>query len=227
MGILGIDNRTENWKTARTFAPFFGNQPALRRLAGRLLPEPLDDEEKVNLELFWTGGRDYWVKHKPSPGELAAIFRHYFSELGDEIKKGDWRFKSLKCHNYNVGEVEKLATNFRNTEFDIVLETSKHLLIGEAKDESSFGTDGGLVLVHQLIRQYVTAQILVHLVNETQPKRVVPFVIAPEDPKKGKSLRNKSQVKFMTGYPKEDSYLKESNILSWADVNLSRLGAAH
>lgn len=62
MGIPGINNRTENWKTAPTFAPFIGNQfaaklPAERRLiGGGYRTSPLVHEEEVSLELFWTGG---------------------------------------------------------------------------------------------------------------------------------------------------------------------------
>ena len=41
------------------------------------------------------------------------------------------------------------------TEVDVVLETPKHLFIGEVKHESTFEADGKLVLVHQLMRQYV------------------------------------------------------------------------
>ena len=149
MGILGICNRTENWKTARTFAPFIGKPARLRLLAGRLLPEPLDDEEKVNLELFWKGGRDYWHAAKrcdaivePSPKLLARAYKQCFPRLHEDIKEfqieAPKAFRSLQDDNYNVdGEnAEKLATNFRNTEFDVVLETSEHLFVGEAKDET-------------------------------------------------------------------------------------------
>ena len=37
MGILGITNRTENWKTAKSFAPFFKNKCARVALAHRLV----------------------------------------------------------------------------------------------------------------------------------------------------------------------------------------------
>ena len=60
MGILGIPNRTENWKTARTFAPFFKSCSARAALAKRLL-EPLGESQEgtVEIELFWYGIRDY------------------------------------------------------------------------------------------------------------------------------------------------------------------------
>ena len=59
MGILGIKNRTENWKTAQTFAPFFSDEN-LRLGLVRKLGEPLETEpDDVQLELFWKGIRDY------------------------------------------------------------------------------------------------------------------------------------------------------------------------
>ena len=42
---------------------------------------------------------------------------------------------------------------------DIVLETTDRLFIGEAKLESTLGSDSDHVLVHQLIRQYVMAHL--------------------------------------------------------------------
>ena len=234
MGILGIDNRTENWKTAQTFAPFIGNDFAAKLLAERLLEgRPLDPEEEVSLELFWKGGRDYWHAAKkcdklvePSPKLLACTYNQRFPRLRKEIEEfqrdAPKAFRPLLLYNYKVDNVDggyakTLATNFRNTEFDIVLETSEYLLIGEAKDESSFDAKSKYVLVHQLIRQYVIAEILVHLVAEAKnqrPKKVVPFVVAPRG-KKLESLMETAQIRFMTGYPKGRPYLKKSNILSW------------
>ena len=230
MGILGIDNRTENWKTAQTFAPFIGNEFATRLLAERLLEnKPLGPEEKVSIELFWTGGRDYWHAAKrngeivePSPKLLACAYNQCFPRLRKEIEEfqrdAPKAFRPLLCHNYNVynvdGEVDgesakTLATNFRNTEFDIVLETSKYLLIGEAKDESSFDAKSKYVLVHQLIRQYVIAKILVHLAKKQ--KCIVPFVVAPRDKCKLGRLKENSQIRFMIA----KCGLKERNILTW------------
>ena len=110
---------------------------------------------------------------------------------------------------------DKLSDNLRGTEIDIVLETQNHLFIGEAKDESGFGTNGTLVLVHQLIREYVMAKILVDLVAESdkdKKRKVVPFVIGASD--KLESLKNTAQVKFMVA----QGWLKEKNMLSWCDI---------
>ena len=58
-------------------------------------------------------------------------------------------------------EINKLRDNLINTEVDVVLESPDSLFIGEVKDVSDFGADSRYVLVHQLIRQYVTATILI------------------------------------------------------------------
>ena len=93
--ILGIKNRTENWKTARTFAPLL--QDGSIRLANRLL-HPLDQRVvlqacDVHLELFWKGMRDYVhqckeigykeAKKTPFPKTKTAIFK----EIDDNFCK--------------------------------------------------------------------------------------------------------------------------------------------
>ena len=78
------------------------------------------------------------------------------------------QFAKLQCFNYDPspeGAKKKLFDNILNTEIDIVLETPTHLFIGEAKHEMGFGADANLVLVHQLIRQYVVATILLKLLD--------------------------------------------------------------
>ena len=61
MKILGkaIENRTENWTTARHFASLLQNSYARAELAWKL-GEPRDTSgSEVKLELFWKGMRDY------------------------------------------------------------------------------------------------------------------------------------------------------------------------
>ena len=218
MGILDITNRTENWKTASSFAPFFANPVSCQNLARRLL-EPLgkklEEDSSVKIELFWKGVRDYAAAvDKPSPEKMAEIYNRHFPNLRRQIyafretQPNNRKFRPLQDHNY-VADIEtqdNLYQNLQNTEIDIVLETSKHLFIGEAKHESDFGNDGKHVLVHQLIRQYVTATILLDLIGEN--KQVVPFIVADEE-NLGK-VRNTAQVKFML-----QDWLKPQNILSW------------
>ena len=71
-----------------------------------------------------------------------------------------------------------------------------------------FSADKSLLLVHQLIRQYVTASLLVdRLECEIE---VVPFLIVC-DREKSKQYE---QVKFMCN----QGWLREENILEWKDV---------
>ena len=123
--------------------------------------------------------------------------------------------KDPGVHNYGLskpGAKRKLFNNLRHSEIDIVLETPDHLFIGEAKDESPFGSDPFDVLVHQLIREYVMASILVGIAGMN--KKVVPFIVGSED--RIKSIKNTQQVKFMSDSPR--CWLDKGNILSWEQV---------
>ena len=117
---------------------------------------------EVHLELFWYGMRDYLdkcVETKESVVEdFAQRYRRLFPNLREKIEEFQSE-KGLKLQlpnqwNYDVPEdrMAQLGNNLVNTEIDVVLETPKCLFIGEAKAESTFGTDGSDVLVHQLIR---------------------------------------------------------------------------
>ena len=166
MAILGIENRTENWKTAQVFAPFFENPCAPKRLAGKLLGTPAPPKLNVSLELFWYGIRDYgdrcgWKK-KNYIKPCAEAYESLFPELRGCVEK---HFTNLDAIHYSVSDKVKLANNLRNTEIDIVLESQHHLFIGEAKREAKFG-DRASVLKHQLVRQYVMARILLELVGK-------------------------------------------------------------
>ena len=88
-----------------------------------------------------------------------------------------------------------LGNNLVNTEIDIVLQSPNHLFIGEAKHEMTFGANGRLVLVHQLIRQYVMAKILMDRLESDglAKKNVIPFVVGDDVG----SLKKGRQVEFM------------------------------
>ena len=101
-----------------------------------------------------------------------------------------------------------MYSNLYNTEIDIVLQTPNHLFIGEAKEESTLNSSGKYILVHQLIREYVMAKILVDALGIN--KEVIPFVVGDDIEK----LKNKGQVKFMVN----QDWLDKKNILSWKDV---------
>ncbi len=230
MGILGIKNRTENWKTAKTFARFFDDEDLKRELVIEL--EPSDtDPEYVKLELFWKGIHDHLSKRRTSKrdamlpnSKIEDLHRRYIElKLGLRNKiecfvPTDVRRLNLPASlNYcerplphehdGIDCRKKLAENLMNTEVDIVLETPNNLFIGEAKDESTFDANGGLVLVHQLIRQYVMARILVDLLGTKQ--NVVPFIVWS-----GAKRHIPAQVQFML----KRQWLKEKNILTWNGV---------
>ena len=226
-GILGIENRTENWKTAGCFASLTDHNKFA--LAKKLVkPYKLADDgikiSDVKIELFWRGMRDCVYAKGECESDLmeraAAIYCGLFAnhdpnlgavKLRDQIS--DFRsFRPLNPDNYKVSckTKESFFGNLKNTEIDIVLETSKYLFIGEAKHESRFGADGKLILVHQLIRQYVTARVLIDL--KQKGKQVVPFVVA--DPRKLDSERS-AQVQFMVS----QGWLKNENVLSWCDID--------
>ena len=224
--ILGIENRTENWKTARTFARMYPENTA--SLANNLLKSycefpdsklPNLQPGQVRLELFWKGVRDYVHQTKEKGQtlieEFALLYKQHFPHLQENIVDfsidGKRKFNDLKCANYDVSTTERkknLFNNLLNTEIDIVLETPNHLFIGEAKHEMGFGADSKLVLVHQLIRQYVMARILAEICEKN--KRVVPFIV--RDKKDG--AKRAVQVQFMVC----KGWLKEANILRWEDV---------
>lgn len=222
MGILGITNRTENWKTACHFAPLFGDDDAAAKrrvkLAAELLPAGDAAPQDTSLELFWYGLRDYLsAKGLSVTAQQVGLAYHYrnlfdrsvdLRARADEFTAEPKGFRKLKPKNYDSSQVRSLRNNLRNTEVDIVLESPTHLFIGEAKHESRFGASGGDVLTHQLIRQYVMARILIEMQGTF--RRVVPFVVGNE----AEALLKNSQVRFMI----KQGWLREANILQWSDI---------
>ena len=232
MSILGIENRTENWQTVQHFHGLAND--AKVRLVHRLL-KPFGDEPRVEpgdiqVELFWEGMRDYIDQRRRtgesdlSPQEFASRYERIFGGLGERVanfraEQHPYKFDPLKPHNYDASGENHTAlfSNLSKTEIDIVLQNPGHIFIGEAKHESKLGSAGKLILVHQLIRQYVMAKILVDLVPAFRQKKVVPFVVG--DGENLASLKNTVQVKFMVQQGRvEEGWLKEENVLSWKDI---------
>ena len=226
MGILGITNRTENWKTAKHFYGLDGE--AKSKLVRRLLGEPeWTPSGDIQVELFWYGMRDYIKllrnKGKPEPTSerFAVQYNCLFSTLRGRIEKVD-KFNTLKTCNYDVSKQERkdtLYTNLANTEIDVVLETPDHLFIGEAKSETTFRPTGKWVLMHQLIRQYVMARILVACRKSDgyAKKKVIPFVVGDSPAQLKEShpnLKHVHQLSFML----DQCWLNEENVLSWQDI---------
>lgn len=215
MGILGIENRTENWKTASHFIPLMNINRA-GALADRLTPNLPPRSEEPKLELFWKGMRDFIHQSAIDTDTLRQnathLYNNYFTNLRGAVESIK-ELADLQSHNYDASTHEhqiKLFQNLRNTEVDIVLEDSESLFIGEAKHEMSFGADGKLILVHQLMRQYVMARILLDMSLSTASKSIVPFVVGDDASK----LKKISQVRFMINH----GWLQEDNVLSWQEI---------
>ena len=208
MGILKIENRTENWKTACVFAPLFRDAEGRNRLAERLLGKPVKSE--VSLELFWFGMRDYgnqlgW-KRKDYVDPCAEAYKSLFGELREQVRNSDLPGR-LTNQNYSADHRTKLANNLIHTEIDIVLQSRHHLFIGEAKRDEKFSSNAS-VLKHQLVRQYVMARILLDIMGSK--RQIVPFVVGNDREK----LANDPQVKFMA----EHFEMREDNVLCWDNV---------
>ena len=216
--VLGIENRTENWKTAYRFAPYFRDSDARLRLVRRLGETDAVEGSSVHIELFWKGMRDHLHGiPKVEIEDSEARLLKYSGEMLPGIRKRilEWgEFRELKDYNYALPSSEskrKLLNNLYNTEIDIVIETPASLFIGEAKHEASFGADSRLVLVHQLIRQYVMAKSLLNTLGCR--RRVVPFVVGDDVGR----LKKRQQVRFMVA----QGWMRGRNVLDWKDINAS------
>ena len=213
MGILGIKNRTENWKTAQHFAPFFWDEDARVRLAQKLGEPNGTNAKEVHVELFWKGFRDYTHKQKTTPDKVASIYMTKFHDLRQSIEDYGSRHPNhrlqLQAHNYDASPNNRstLLGNLEGTEIDIAVETNDCLMIGEAKDESGLDTDATYILVHQLVREYVMARILLELVGSQ--KKVVPFLVRPSP-----SGSEQAQVEFMIAH----YGMRRTNVLTWEDI---------
>lgn len=220
--ILGIENRTENWKTVQYFHGLArGEKVGLVR--GLLGNQEVGGEVDIKINLFWYGFRDYIAKckeeEKPPPTKKQAgeIYRDLFRDLQNDVS--DFQdpvhprsFTDLKPHNYSSeeGYFQELFENLGHTEIDIVIQCGKQLLLGEAKYESPLNTNSRYVLVHQLIRQHVMARTLVQHVGADL--EISHFLVGDAD--RVESLRNTVQVKFMN----HQGWLNPANVLSWEQV---------
>lgn len=212
--VLEIENRTENWKTARRLSPFFGADAA--QLAYKLGEPPSTLPSAVKLELFWKGIRD-WRAAKTTKKDrrecddrLVESCRHQFKNLRRDICRSKL-FSRLNESNYAISSEAhraQLITNLTNTEIDIVLESPDRLYIGEAKFLSSFDADGSLVLVHQLVRQYVMATVLLDVLGCS--REIVPFVVTNKTYSVD-STRCPHQLKFMAS----QGWMAEAQFLTW------------
>ena len=231
MGIVGIKNRTENWKTVEHFHGLTAEAKVklVTRLLEPLVEQPTMPAKNIKIELFWQSFRDQTESipdnqcmyvYQESFGDLRGKVEEFIEEARAARRR---TFNDLEKWNYQVSEnisrilkdgtqipaSEVLRTNLVSTEIDIVLETPSHLFIGEAKDESDFDAKSRYVLVHQLIRQYVMTKMLLTILGEK--RNIVQFIVGRDV----EDLNKKEQVRFV----KQQGWLKEGNVLSWEDIN--------
>ena len=162
-------------------------------------------------------GRAYGIICIPPGGgssvtmrDFAERYERLFPELRAAIEKFT-QFRNLKDLNYDVSSdegVKKLGDNLYFTEIDIVLESQRYLFIGEAKQVANFDADGDSVLVHQLVRQYVMAKVLVDRIGAG--KEIVPFVVGADSDR----MKRQGQIQFLV----QQGWLKEENLLEWSSV---------
>jgi len=214
VAILGIENRTENWKTSLYFSPLLRDKNARLRLVRELGESERTRQEDVHIELYWYGIRDHIHQSGGAKesyySELAERYGCLFPDLRKTIQNYG-RFKRLKDCNYDMSSKrrrDKLGSNIYHTEIDIVLESPNGLFIGEAKHFEDFGADGKQILVHQLIRQYVMARILLDRLG--YQKDLIPFVVGDD----AKRIARYSQVDFMI----KKSWMRKEDILEWEEV---------
>ena len=67
-GILGVENRTENWKTAVHFSPLFHGKCG--QFAEKLGAIPVPEFGDAKIELFRKGMRDYFYRESLSREDL-------------------------------------------------------------------------------------------------------------------------------------------------------------
>ncbi len=250
MAILGIENQTENWKTAEAFAPFFpdvdGSGDRRVRLVKQLLPAgaTLPDPAEIEIELFWYGIQDALPDGERHHNAVrakkwATLFENNFSSLNSDIKEWNQgqqnheRLTEPASNHYQTNDAkdrEKLYNNLVKTEFDIVVKTPHYLFVGEAKHMSGLNANSKRVLVHQLIRQYVAAKLLLKAhgvesiglndaaktgLRQAEALGIVPFVICHADELGVPKLKKTAQVKFML----KKRWLEEKNILIWDKID--------
>lgn len=222
--ILGIKNRTENWKTVAVLGPLITYQKQ-NHFANLIIDANHSsfDSKEVIMQFFWKGYRDHWNQISPSGGkeeminETAAVYNRLFPDLRNKIEAYNKRVSHNKqlrlnetnyvCLESDTRSKESLFANVFNTEIDVVLETPGFLLIGEVKDEQTFGAASKHTLVHQLIRQYVMTSIVLEMKGERKDFKLIPFII-------GDNAKTTAQVACMISL----GYLSEANIITWREL---------
>ena len=124
---------------------FLGNN---NRLAERLGATLLSSSDDVILELFWKGLLDHLydrkIKKRFAKQALVDRYNRMFPNLRRDVEKfGKLQLPNPKNYDASTDNwMDELVDNLVNTEIDVVLDTPRHLLVGEAKHEARFGANG-------------------------------------------------------------------------------------
>ncbi len=229
-GILGIPNRTENWKTAKTLSICIAKKRqhlvAARIIENAGFQARAFKSSDTVIELFWKGFRDYCKANDKDSNssefikETSERYRQLFPDLlwkVQQYNRGAPRNRSLRinpANNYacahDTESTRTLFDNLRNTEVDIALSAPGFLLVGEAKSEEAFGADSNHILPHQLLRQYVMARVLLET-KRFADIRVIPFIVGENREQILKCV----QVKLLHAL----GYLNLANVMSWDELS--------
>lgn len=225
------NNRSESWRIAKSFIDY-GAKELSEKIAQDVLNNlhiergSLQLRKPIQYSLFWTGLRDYCDSNKINRRDrdfikrVKAIYLDKFAGLEQQVYEFASNHKDQPVNirldrtkqNYIVsdGSEQRFINNLYFTEFDLVIQTGNYLLIGEFKDTQTFGANSKHVLVHQLVRQYVAANILLGL-EGNEHIEVVPFVVADNPQHANKT----AQVKLL----KHLGWLADGNVFDWGELN--------
>ena len=128
-GILGIENRTENWRTTVYFSPMFSGKSY--KFAEVLGATPAFPPAAVRIELFWKGVRDYRhskdIPRRDLDLKVKEAYDLNFVGLRRDILDFQGFAGLTAAHYESTGDdaASKLTNNLLGTEIDVVLEQSQ------------------------------------------------------------------------------------------------------
>ena len=236
MGILNYPSRSENAMTSQHFQwceyedswstvveLVSGHKVDVAR--GRMFAKPWRD-------YFHTLGIGYKRAAMQAMPAIAGLYEQLFAGLQQQIFAFEGFSLSVRKgylqeqRNYNPTNHEGLFRNLYNTEIDVLIEDDSSIYVGEAKGEMSFNANATHhMLVHQLVRQFVTASIWAAyeaaVIGEGNQKLIVPFIVS--DREKLPKLRNNNQVQFLL----HNGWLSPDKLIAFEDISQLRLGVGH
>lgn len=240
MGILGITNRTENFKTAKTFAPFLPNSDRSGerrvRLVEKLLPKgtPTPTPDEIGIELFWKGVRDYIddenrsrpKEEKRVPDDYTDVFveafERHFGELSAAVNNfvelNPRALNPLKAGNYSANGNMEDGTTSAKAKLTSNLNGIEIDIVLQTQNHLLIGEAKDESNFSTDSSQVLVHQLIGQYVQATIlldvlkiKKQVMPFIVCHDKA----AVMKKGQVRFMI----DQDWLKEENILTWDDID--------